>query len=81
MKIFAIGDLHLDSKNEKPMNIFGDNWLHHEDKIFKNWQETVSEDDVVLIPGDTSWAIKLSDAKNDLLKIENLPGKIGRAHV
>ncbi len=74
MKIFAIGDLHLDSKNEKPMNIFGDNWLHHEEKIFKNWHETVSEDDVVLIPGDTSWAIKLSDAKNDLLKIENLPG-------
>lgn len=74
MKIFAIGDLHLDSKKEKPMNIFGDNWLNHEEKIFKNWENIVGQDDVVLIPGDTSWAIKLDDAKIDLLKIDNLPG-------
>jgi len=74
MKIFALGDLHLDSKNEKPMNIFGDNWMNHEDKIFKNWENTVNKDDLVLVPGDISWAIKLDDAKIDLLKIDNLPG-------
>ncbi|MDD2494998.1 MAG: metallophosphoesterase [Tissierellia bacterium] len=74
MKIFAIGDLHLDSKNEKPMNIFGDNWSDHEQKIFSNWNNTVGEQDVVLIPGDVSWAIKLEDAKIDLLKIDKLPG-------
>lgn len=74
MKIFAIGDLHLDSKKEKPMNIFGDNWIDHEDKIFENWEKTVSADDIVLIPGDISWATKLEDAKLDLLKIDILPG-------
>lgn len=74
MKIFAIGDLHLDSKKEKPMNIFGDNWIDHEEKIFRNWRDTVSEGDMVLIPGDTSWAIKLEDARADLLKIDELPG-------
>lgn len=74
MKIFAIGDLHLDSKNEKPMNIFGDNWLNHEQKIFENWKNTVCQHDIVLIPGDTSWAIKLDEAKTDLLKIDDLPG-------
>ena len=74
MKIFAIGDLHFDSKNEKPMNIFGNNWINHEGKIIENWENTVSQDDLVLLPGDTSWAVKLEDARNDLLKIEKLPG-------
>lgn len=75
MKIFAIGDLHLDSKKEKPMNIFGDNWIDHENKIFNNWINMVDEDDIVLIPGDISWATKLEDAKVDLLKIDKLPGR------
>lgn len=74
MKVFAIGDLHLDSKNEKPMNIFGDNWINHEEKIFNNWNSAVCEHDIVLIPGDVSWATKLEDAKTDLLKIDELPG-------
>lgn len=74
MRIFAIGDLHFDSKKEKPMNIFGDNWQNHEEKIIKNWIETINEDDLVLLPGDISWAMKLEDAKKDLEKIDKLPG-------
>lgn len=74
MKIFAIADLHFDSKKEKPMNIFGDNWLNHEDKITENWKEQVNEDDLVLIPGDISWATKLDEAIDDLQKIDELPG-------
>jgi len=74
MKIFAIGDLHFDSKNEKPMDIFGYNWINHEEKIMENWSNAVSQDDLVLVPGDISWAIKLEDAKTDLLKIDKLPG-------
>ncbi len=75
MKIFAIADLHFDSKKEKPMNIFGDNWIDHENKIMDYWKETVGKDDLVLIPGDISWAVKLNDAMDDLMKIDALPGK------
>jgi predicted phosphohydrolase len=75
MRFFAIGDLHLDSKKEKPMDIFGENWIEHEEKIIRNWQESVSDDDLVLLPGDISWAIKLEDAIKDLKIIDNLPGK------
>lgn len=74
MKIFAIGDLHFDSKKEKPMNIFGDNWINHEEKIINNWKDTVKDDDLVLVPGDISWAAKLADAKIDLSRIDELPG-------
>ncbi len=74
MKIFAIADLHFDFKKEKPMDVFGDNWERHEEKIIENWKNTVGKDDLVLIPGDISWALKLDEALEDLLKIENLPG-------
>ena len=74
MKIFAIADLHFDYKKEKPMDVFGDNWENHEEKIIENWKSTVKQGDLVLIPGDVSWALKLDEALDDLLRIENLPG-------
>lgn len=75
MKVFAIGDLHLSTAVDKPMNVFGDNWLNHEEKIFKDWDEKVSDDDIVFIVGDISWASKLNDAKLDLDKINAQKGK------
>ena len=51
MTIFAIGDLHLPAE-EKPMDVFGDHWIDHFRRISEDWRAKVSEDDVVLIPGD-----------------------------
>ena len=62
MNIYAIGDLHLSGQSPKPMDIFGDHWVDHWPRIREIWQQTVSEDDVVLIPGDISWAMRLEDA-------------------
>lgn len=76
MKIFAIADTHLSGQPPaKPMSIFGSHWDGHWEKIKKNWQEQVSEQDVVLIAGDISWAMKLSDALVDLIAITDLPGR------
>ncbi|MFA9424452.1 MAG: metallophosphoesterase [Sedimentibacter sp.] len=74
MKIFAIADLHFDYKKEKPMNVFGDNWINHEEKIIENWKNNVGENDLVLVPGDISWAGNLEDAVGDLERIDVLPG-------
>ena len=75
MRLFAIGDLHLPGGQEKPMDVFGDHWEGHFDRIAKDWRERVTDDDVVLIPGDTSWAMQLSDAVPDLQLIGGLPGR------
>ncbi len=75
MKIFAISDLHLSINNPKPMNIFGHQWDNYIEKITDDWKEKVHEDDVVLIAGDISWAMKLEDAIPDLEVIGKLPGK------
>ncbi len=72
--IWGIGDLHFDHTKSKAMDIFGENWINHEEKIMSSWKEKVSEDDLVLVPGDISWALKLEDSIEDLKKIESLPG-------
>ena len=75
MRIFAIGDLHLDSIGDKPMDIFGARWEGHFDKIGLDWRARVADEDIVMIPGDISWAMRLSDAAADLAKIGALPGR------
>ena len=75
MSIFVIGDLHLSFNNPKPMDIFGENWAGHEEKIKNNWIENVIENDLVILPGDFSWETYLSDTKKDFEYLNNLPGK------
>ena len=75
MSIFVIGDLHLSFNNPKPMDIFGDNWSGHEEKIRSNWIENVNEDDLVILPGDFSWETYLNDTKLDFEFLNSLPGK------
>lgn len=57
------------------MEIFGPIWKDYEKKIEENWKKNISKDDLVLIAGDITWAMKLKDALVDLEWIHNLPGK------
>ena len=75
MSIFAIADLHLSFRVPKPMNIFGNNWNNHEEKIKLDWISKVKEEDTVVLPGDFSWAMNLKDTKKDFEYINNLPGR------
>jgi len=77
MSIFAMGDLHLSTnqKTNKSMEVFGKRWQGYMDKIKKNWEAVVSENDTVIIPGDISWALTLEEAEQDLCFLDSLPGK------
>jgi uncharacterized protein len=56
------------------MDIFGDTWFHHYERIEENWNRLVKEDDIVLLPGDISWAMNHAEVKPDLEFIGKLPG-------
>ena len=76
MQIFAISDPHLSlSTPDKNMQDFGDTWKDYQEKIKINWEKNITDNDLVLIPGDISWAIKLKDALIDLEWLHDLPGK------
>lgn len=75
MDIYAIGDLHLPGGDNKPMEVFGSHWEGHFSRISEDWLARVKADDVVLIPGDISWAMQTQDALPDLAAIGALPGR------
>lgn len=75
MKIYALGDLHLSLNSDKPMDIFGENWNGHFERICDAWNALVAPEDIVLLPGDISWAMHLNDAMEDLRAVAGLPGK------
>lgn len=74
MKVFAISDLHLSFGSNKPMNVFGAHWEDHPERLREAWERSVSAGDIVLIPGDISWAMKLAEAQPDLSFVHALPG-------
>lgn len=88
MKIFAIGDIHLsfsrrveppywdEVETYKPMDVFGLEWRQHYRKLYEHWHREVGKQDLVLLPGDISWAMKLDEAACDLGFIELLPGLV-----
>lgn len=75
MEIYALSDLHLSfGVKDKPMDIFGDKWSNYEEKIKKNWNQKVKEDDVVIIAGDISWAMYLEESLEDFKYLDSLNG-------
>ncbi|MEG6615031.1 metallophosphoesterase [Peptococcaceae bacterium 1198_IL3148] len=88
MKIYAISDVHLsflepvDPNNwdavvdHKPMDVCSSRWKQHYKQLYYNWHEMVKDGDVVLMPGDISWALKLEEAVHDMHYLGSLPGTI-----
>lgn len=66
MNIYAIADLHLSFNSDKPMDIYGGEWINHVERVEENWKALIKEDDVVIIAGDISWALKRDEASFDL---------------
>lgn len=73
MSLFAIGDPHLSFSCDKPMDIFR-GWDDYVARLEKNWNSVVTENDTVVVPGDISWAMGLTNAKKDFEFLNNLNG-------
>lgn len=60
---------------DKPMEIFGGQWINHTNRIREKWERIVKETDTVIIPGDISWGLRRQEADEDLAWISRLPGQ------
>lgn len=74
MAIYSISDLHLGLSVNKPMDVFGANWKNYIYRLADNWNDLVRQNDLVLIPGDVSWATYLDEAVRDFRYLHELPG-------
>ena len=75
MAIYTIADLHLSFSSDKPMDVFGEIWNNYEERLKENWKNKITENDLVVLPGDFSWSMKLEDTYKDFEYLNNLPGK------
>ena len=57
------------------MSVFGENWKNHEEKIKEDWLSKVNEEDLVILPGDFSWAMDLKNTYLDFKYLNELPGQ------
>ena len=74
MALYAIGDLHLSLGAEKPMDIFGGNWVGYMDKLKEGLSVITPEDTTVLL-GDLSWGLSLEESAPDFAWINDIPGR------
>jgi len=74
VRVLAIADPHLSGAQPKPMDVFGHGWAEHPAAFFDGWRRVVRDDDLVLVAGDISWAMRLEEARVDLEAIAALPG-------
>lgn len=75
MRVFALADLHLSfGAPEKTMEVFGEPWIGYHHKIEKRWREVITPEDIVCLPGDISWAMRLEEAQTDFQFLGSLPG-------
>ena len=74
MAVFAIGDLHLSLKTDKPMDVFP-GWEGYLPKLERNWRTLIRPEDTVILAGDTSWAMNLPDTVADFSFLQSLPGQ------
>jgi len=75
MSVWALSDPHLSfGVPDKNMGAFGPDWEGYAEKMALNWNKNISQEDLVLIPGDISWAMSLDEALIDLKWIDALPG-------
>ena len=72
--IWALSDLHLSLSGAKPMDVFGDHWEAHHERMAEAWDRLVAPDDIVLSPGDLSWAMRPAEAAIDLAWVGARPG-------
>jgi predicted phosphohydrolase len=75
VRVFALSDPHLSLGTPgKEMDRFGPQWVGHAARMAAAWDATVRADDLVLVPGDVSWASSLAQAGPDLLWLAARPG-------
>ena len=74
MALYAIGDLHLSLGAEKPMDVFGGNWVGYMEKL-KEGLSVIGPEDTTVLLGDLSWALDLEGAKEDFGWIDRIPGR------
>ena len=74
MALFVLGDTHLSLGGSKPMDVFP-GWNGYVKRLEANWRKLVKPEDTIVLAGDISWAMRLTDTRRDFEFLQQLPGQ------
>ena len=74
MALYAIGDLHLSLTANKSMEVFGEAWKNYVARIEESLS-TLTDDDTLVLAGDTSWGMSLEEAEADFQFLDRFSGR------
>ena len=74
MALFVLGDTHLSLGGSKPMDVFP-GWNGYVERLEANWRKLVKPEDTIVLAGDISWAMRLTDTRKDFEFLQQLPGQ------
>ena len=60
MALYVLGDTHLSLGGSKPMDIFP-GWDGYVERLERNWRKLITPQDTIVLAGDISWAMRLTD--------------------
>ena len=72
MALFVLGDTHLSLGASKPMDIFP-GWDGYLERLERNWRKLITPQDTIVLAGDVSWAMRLTDTRKDFAFLQELP--------
>lgn len=75
MSLFVLSDTHLSFADNKPMDVFGRRWQNYTERLKRNWNAVVGENDTVVVAGDISWAMSHIGAAKDFCFLSELNGR------
>ena len=74
MALYTIADLHLSLGTDKPMDVFGGRWEGYLEKL-RQGLSVIGPEDTTVLPGDLSWALSMSEAREDFAFVNAIPGR------
>jgi len=75
MALYVIGDTHFSELGNKPMDVFEGKWTNYREKLINGFLSTMGDADTLVLCGDFSWGMNLSEALPDFRLLASFPGR------
>ncbi len=73
MALYVLGDTHLSLGASKPMDIFP-GWDNYVERLERSWRKLITPQDTIVLAGDISWAMRLTDTRRDFAFLQKPAG-------
>ncbi len=75
MALFVLGDTPIFHWALPSRWMFFRGWNGYVERLERNWRKLIKPEDTIVLAGDISWAMRLTDTRRDFAFLQELPGQ------